>query len=42
MRYHHRYPASTYEEELCNEFKTLGEEVCQKVLTVSVTELLAA
>jgi hypothetical protein len=29
---------ATYEEEICNEFKTLGEEVCQKVLTVSVTE----
>jgi hypothetical protein len=29
---------ATYEEELCNEYKTLGEEVCQKVLTVSVTE----
>lgn len=29
---------ATYEEELCNEFKTLGEEVCQKVLSVTVTE----
>ena len=29
---------ATYEEEVCNEFKTLGEEVCQKVLTVTVTE----
>ena len=29
---------ATYEEEVCNEYKTLGEEVCQKALTVSVTE----
>ncbi len=28
---------ATYEEEVCNEFKTLGEEVCQKTLTVIVT-----
>jgi hypothetical protein len=29
---------ATYEDEVCNEYKTLGEEVCQKVLTVSVIE----
>lgn len=29
---------ATYEEDVCNEFKTLGDDVCQKVLTVSVTE----
>jgi len=28
---------ATYEEEVCNEYKTLGEEVCQKALTVTVT-----
>ena len=33
---------ATYEEEICNEFKTPGEEVCQKVLTVSVTESSAS
>jgi hypothetical protein len=27
---------ATYEEEVCNEFKTLGEEVCHKVLNVTV------
>jgi hypothetical protein len=28
---------ATYEEELCNEYKTLGEEVCHKTLSVKVT-----
>lgn len=28
---------ATYEEEICNEFKSLGEEVCHKTLTVTVT-----
>ena len=28
---------AVYEEELCNEFKSVGEEVCQKTLTVIVT-----
>jgi hypothetical protein len=29
---------ATYEEEICNEYRSLGEEVCQKQLTVTVTE----
>ena len=28
---------ATYEEEVCNEYKTLGEEGCHKTLTVTVT-----